>query len=195
MPWAGRCSVYTAGALQLGNWRGELREPGVAELRPPGWSKHCPQGDRAQWLQFQSLADWAPRRIEGQADLFEQLLTRVGLGNEPAKPLGQHSADLVLLGKSAAQHDVNAWVERLQFLEYSVPIHHRQEEIQDDQADLTMDLLEDFQRLETVLGDDHFIPFFRENCGGKLRNFRFVVDDQDQFARSIRIQNGHLRWN
>src|SRR5213083_2673387 len=121
MPWTGRCSRLHCRALQLGNWRGELREPGVAELPPRGGQSICPQGDRAQWLQFQSLADWAPRRVEGRADLFEQLLTGVGLGNEPAKPLGQHSADLVLLGKSAAQHDVNAWVERLQFLEYSVP--------------------------------------------------------------------------
>src|SRR5438105_15352393 len=48
-----------------------------------------------------------------------------------------------------------------------------------------MDLLKDFKRLETVPGDDHFIPFFRKNCGGKLRNFRFIVDDQDQFARSV----------
>src|SRR5438477_10989697 len=132
MPWAGRCSRLHCRALQLGNWRASCASPASQSSALRGGQSICPQGDRAQWLQFQSLADWAPRRVEGRADLFEQLLTRVGLGNEPAKPLGQHSADLVLLGKSAAQHDVNAWVERLQFLEYSVPIHHRQEEIQDD---------------------------------------------------------------
>src|SRR5438874_788500 len=103
-------------------------------------------------IEFRALADWATRRVEGRADLFEQLLASVRLGNEPAKPLRQHGADLVLLGKSAAQHDVNARAERLQFLEHSISIHHRQEEVQDDQADLAMDLLEDFQRLETVLG-------------------------------------------
>src|SRR5205823_2125426 len=146
-------------------------------------------------VEFRALADWATRRVEGRADLFEQLLGSIWLGNESAKPLRQHGADLVLLGKSATQYAVHTRVDGLQFLEHSVPIHHRQEEIQDDQANLTMDLLEDFQRLETVLGDDHFIAFFRENRGGKLRNFRFVVDDQDQFARSIRIQDGDFRWN
>src|SRR5438105_13894486 len=92
------------------------------------------------------LADRATRRVEGRADLFEQLLAGIGLGNEPAKPLRQHCPNLVLLGKSAAQHDVDARVERLQFLKNSVPIHHRKEEIQNDQTDLTVDLLENFQR-------------------------------------------------
>src|SRR5437763_5649769 len=142
-------------------------------------------------VEFRALADWAMRRVEGRADLFEQLLGSIWLGNESSKPLRQHGADLVLLGKSATQYDVNARVERLQFLEHSVPIHHRQEEIQNDQANLTMDLLEDFQRLETVPGGDHFVSFFRQYCRGELRNFRFIVDDQDQFARSIRIKNGH----
>src|SRR5512138_1835628 len=83
------------------------------------------------------LTNRPPRRVEGRADLPEQLLAGVGLRNKPAKTLRQHGADLVLLGKSAAQHDVNAWVDRLQFLEYSVPIHHWQKEIQYDQANLT----------------------------------------------------------
>src|SRR5437763_11469800 len=100
MPWAGRCSVYTAGALQLGNWRGELREPGVAELRPPRWSKHCPQGDRAQWLQFQSLADWAPRRVEGRADLFEELHPGGGRGGGAATHMGQQCAEVGRFGTS-----------------------------------------------------------------------------------------------
>src|SRR5437660_9544679 len=96
-------------------------------------------------VNWERLPDRATRRVEGRADLFEQLLAGVGLWNKSAKPLRQHGADLVLLGKSAAQHDVNAWIERLQFLENGIPIHYREEEIQDDQANLTMHLLEDFQ--------------------------------------------------
>src|SRR6476659_2152487 len=137
----------------------------------------------------------ATRRVEGRADLLEQLLAGVGLRDKPAKTLRQHGADLVLLGKSAAQYDVNAWVDRLQFLEYGVPIHHRQEEIQYDQANFTMELLEDFQCLETVPGDDDLVSFFRQNCGGELRNFRFIIDDQDQFARSLRIPARNFRGN
>ena len=141
------------------------------------------------------LTDRPTRRVEGRADLLEQLLAGVGLRDKPAKPLRQHGADLVLLGKSAAQHDINAWVDRLQFLEYSVPIHHWQEEIQYDQANFMMDLLEDFQCLETVPGDDDLLSFFRQNCGGELRNFRFIIDNQDQFARALRIQDRNFRCN
>ena len=58
-----------------------------------------------------------------------------------------------------------------------------------------MDLLEDFQCLETVPGDDDLVSFFRQNCGGELRNFRFIIDDQDQFARALRIQDRNFRCN
>ena len=53
-----------------------------------------------------------------------------------------------------------------------------------------MDLLEDFQCLETIPGDDDLVSFFRQNCGGELRNFRFIVDDQDQFARALGFRIG-----
>ena len=58
-----------------------------------------------------------------------------------------------------------------------------------------MDLLKDFQCLETVPSDDDFVSFFRQNCGGELRNFRFIIDDQDQFARALWIQDRNLRCN
>src|SRR5437879_3754846 len=145
-------------------------------------------------VNWERLPDRSPWRVEGRADLPEQLLAGVGLRNKPAKPLRQHGADLVLLGKSAAQHDINAWVNRLQFLEYSVPIHDWQEEIQYDQANFTMDLLEDFQCLETVPGDDDLVSFFRQNSGGELRNFRFVIGDQDQFGWCLRVRDRHFRF-
>src|SRR5438067_6981489 len=177
MPWASRTS-YAA--------------PSVWGRSPPsGRAPVAPIPD----VDWERLTGLATRRVEGRADLLEQLLTGVGLRDKPAKPLRQHGADLVLLGKSAAQHDVNAWIDRLQFLEHSVPIHHWQEEVQDNQANFTMDLLEDFQRLETVPGDDDLVSFFRQNCGGELRNFRFIIDDQDQFARALRIQDRNFRCN
>src|SRR6266478_8262576 len=159
------------------------------------FTSHQPCGSSSRRRMAARLTDRATGRVEGGADLLEQLLASVGLRDKSAKTLRQHGADLVLLGKSAAQHDVNAWVDRLQFFEHSVPIHYWQEEIQDDQANLTMDLLEDFQRLETVPGDDDLVSFLRQNCGGELRNFRFIIDDQDQFARAIRIQNRNFRCN
>src|SRR6266478_8915842 len=159
------------------------------------FTSHQPCGSSSRRRMAARLTDRATGRVEGGADLLEQLLAVVGLRDKPAKPLRQHGANLVLLGKSAAQHDINAWVDRLQFLEYSVPIHHWQEEIQYDQANFTMDLLEDFQCLETVPGDDDLVSFFRQNCGGELRNFRFIIDDQDQFARALRIQDRNFRCN
>src|SRR6266550_2430194 len=177
MPWASR-TLGVAPSV-LGAFTSIWQSP-VAPIPDVNWER---------------LPDRPTRRVEGRADLPEQLLTGVGLRDKPAKPLRQHGADLVLLGKSAAQHDVNTWVNRLQFLEHSIPIHHWQEEVQDNQANFTMDLLEDFQRLETVPGDDDLVSFLRQNCGGELRNFRFIIDDQDQFARAIRIQDRNFRWH
>ena len=58
-------------------------------------------------------SDWGingrpTRRVERRAHLLEQLFAGVRLRDKPTKPLRQHGADFVLLGKSAAQNDVNA---------------------------------------------------------------------------------------
>src|SRR5947207_11597403 len=133
----------------------------------------------ARRLQLRRLLNRAVGSLDRRLYLFEQLFPGVWLRNEPTEPLREHRPDLVLLRESAAQNHVHAGIDSLQFLENSIPVHYRQEEIQDDQADLIVDLLEDFQRFKTVPSDDHFITFLCQNGRGELRYFRFVVDDQN----------------
>ena len=56
-----------------------------------------------------------------------------------------------------------------------------------------MDLLEDFQRLETVPSDDDLVSFFRQNCGGELRNFRIRTNSRTPSGFRIGI-SGVILW-
>src|SRR5438876_6330172 len=90
------------------------------------------------------LLDWAVGSLNRRPHLFEQLFPGIWLGNESTEPLRQHRPDFVLLREPAAQNHVHARIDSFQFLENSIAVHHRQEEIQDDQPDLIVNLLEDF---------------------------------------------------
>src|SRR5204863_4955920 len=66
-------------------------------------------------LRLGGLTDRPTRRVEGRADLPEQLLAGVGLRDKPASPLPHIGPDLILLANSPAKHTFNSWVVRLQF--------------------------------------------------------------------------------
>ena len=59
-------------------------------------------------------------------------------------------------------------IERSQLVEDRVAVHHRQEEIENDEADLFADLLVNSQRLEAVFREDDLVALLSQHLGGDL---------------------------
>ena len=123
-------------------------------------------------------------RFESGANLFEQLFPAVWLGNETAKPLSQHRGDFGLLSEPAAQDNIDVWIDGAQFIENGVPIHHRKEKIQNDQADLLSHFSINFERFKTISCQDHFIAFFRQHLRCDVGYLWFVFDEKNIIAAS-----------
>src|SRR5436305_1412730 len=79
--------------------------------------------------------------VEGRPNLRDQFFTSVRLRYEPAKSLVEHGADLLLLSKSAAEHDVDIWIDGPQLIKHPITVHDRQEKIEDHQTNLIANAL------------------------------------------------------
>ncbi len=135
----------------------------------------------------------APRRASSAP--ARAVFAGIRLRDEAAKTLGEHRTDFALLGKPAAEYDIDVRIQRAQLIEHCIAIHDWQEEIENDEPDVPADLLINAERFETILCQHHLVPFVGEHFGGKFGNLRLVIHKQDQLAVAARVENRDIGWN
>ena len=105
------------------------------------------------------------------------------------QPAREHAADFGLFGEPAAQDDPDLWIDRFEFIEDRVAIHHRKKVIEENEIDFPAHSPIDLQRFDSIFRQDEAVIFEIENLPGAPENLLVVIDQKNELALAFGIEN------
>ena len=114
---------------------------------------------------------------------------------KPRKPLREHEPILLCSAKPLLKTTSTVRINRPQFVENRVAIHHRQKIIENDQSDLLAHVFVDFERFETIVRQHDPVSFFSQHLGSDVGHVRFIFDQKNILPRAVRVFDPRTRGN